>query len=118
MDELWVRVGLVALMLVVAISVAVWLRREKQSPIRDISSGDLMPGVYLFTSESCPTCALARAQLSQALEDATYIEVRWEDHPGKFVELGVDAVPAILIVKVPGIGKLYPGQPERVLAEL
>ncbi len=118
MDDLWVRVGLVALMLVVAISAAVWLRRGKQNPIRDISSADLIPGVYLFTSESCPTCALARAQLSQALEDATYMEVRWEDQPEKFVELGVDAVPAILIVKVPGIGRLYPGQPERALAEL
>lgn len=118
MDELWVRVGLVALMLAVAVSAALWLRRGKQNPIRDISSGDLAPGVYLFTSESCPTCAEARAHLSQALGEAAYTELRWEDQPGKFVEIGVDAVPAILIVKVPGIGRLYPGQPERALAEL
>ena len=118
MDDLWVRIGLVAGMLLVAIAAALWLRKGMRNPIRDVTTNELAPGVYLFTSESCPTCSQARDELDRASGSASYTEVRWEDRPGVFVDVGVDAVPAVLVVSAPGRGRLYPGQPRRVLAEL
>ena len=118
MDEVWARVGVVSVALALAVLAAFWQRRRRRSPIRDVPSGDLSPGVYFFSSETCSTCARARDQLDRALGQTAYTEVRWEERPGRFSELGVDAVPAVLIVKIPGKGRLFPGQPDQALAEL
>jgi hypothetical protein len=47
-----------------------------------------------------------------------YTELRWEEEPSKFGEVGVDAVPAVLLVRDSGRARLFPGQPERALSEL
>jgi len=117
MDEVWARVGVVAAALAVAAVIALWQKTRVRGPIRQVASGDLEPGVYLFSSESCPTCAQARDDLDRALGDA-YFEVRWEEQPEAFSHLGVDAVPAVLIVKTSGQGRLFPGRPDKALAEL
>jgi MYXO-CTERM domain-containing protein len=118
MDDVWARVGLVSVALGLAVLAAFWQRRRRRSPIREVPSGDLSPGVYFFSSETCSTCARARDQLDRVLGQAAYTEVRWEDRPGPFNEFGVDAVPAVLIVRTPGKGRLFPGQPDQALAEL
>lgn len=117
MDDVWVRVGIVAAALAAAAVIALWQRARVRRPVRQVVSGDLEPGVYLFSSESCPTCGLARDDLDRALGQA-YVEVRWEEQPETFSHLGVDAVPAVLIVKTPGLGRLFPGRPDKALAEL
>lgn len=118
MDEIWARVGLVAAALAVAGSIAVWQRGWGRARMRDVSVVTLEPGTYYFSSASCPTCAVAREKLDQTLGDRGYVEFSWEEDPGVFAEVGVDAVPAVLIVNRAGRGRLYPGQPERALAEL
>lgn len=72
--------------------------------------------MYLFTSTACPTCITAREKLAGKVD--VFEEVVWEEQPGVFSELGVDAVPAVLVVGDGGAGRLFPGQPDRVLREL
>lgn len=50
-----------------------------------------------------------------ALGETGFTEYVWEDDPGVFSELGIDAVPAVLVVGEDGRGRLYPGQPDRAL---
>ena len=119
MDEFWLRVGLVAAAFLLVGTIAIWQRaRGRRMPIRNVSSADLGPGIYFFSSATCPTCARARDKLDQTLGEEAYIELRWEEEPGPFAEVGVDAVPAVLIVGASGEGRLFPGQPERALSEL
>jgi hypothetical protein len=41
--------------------------------------------------------------------------VTWEREPEQFEALGIEAVPAVLVVDESGNGRLYPGQPPRTL---
>jgi hypothetical protein len=47
-----------------------------------------------------------------------YAEIAWEAEPGPFENLPIDTVPAVMIVDDRGRGRLYTGQPDKVLAEL
>ena len=118
MDEIWVRVGVVAAALLVAGSIAIWRRTRGRSPIREVSSAGLGPGIYFFSSATCPTCKQARDELDRVLGEGAYVELRWEEQRAPFAEIGVDAVPAVLIVTASGNGRLFPGQPDRALSEL
>jgi hypothetical protein len=116
MDEVWLRVVLVSTAFLTATGIAKYRRRRR--PVRTIRSLDLAGGVYLFTSEGCETCATARAKLSASLGDREFAEVIWEQEPVQFEALGIDAVPAVLVVDESGHGRLYPGQPHRALRTL
>lgn len=118
MDEVWLRIGLILGALAVAASIALIQRRRARSPVRSVEARGFDPGVYFFSSSACPTCSQARKKLNAALGDKGYIELVWEEEPGVFDDLGVDAVPAVVVVREDGRGKLYPGQPERVLSLL
>lgn len=118
MDELWLRVGLVAAATAVTALAAYVLSTRSGRRPRTIRTGALAPGVYLLTSATCPDCAPARDKLGEALGEDGYVEVTWEDRPDVLQELGVDAVPATLIVDEEGRGVLYPGQPDQALARL
>lgn len=115
MDELWARAALVAAALAVAGLVVVLRRRRGPRPVRDLGTVELGEGVYLFSSASCPTCIQARSTLDTRLGDGGYTELSWEQEAPIFADLGVDAVPAVVIVDVRGRARLYPGQPERAL---
>lgn len=117
MDEIWVRVGLVAAALLLAGLIALGQRRRR-NPIRDVFPVSLEPGVYFFSAATCPTCSRARERLDQELGEGAYVEFAWEDYPGIFAELEVDAVPAVVIVSAPGRARLFPGAPDRALGEL
>lgn len=118
MDELWLRVVLVGTALVVTAAVSYLLARRSGTKPRRVNTGSMEPGVYLFTSATCADCAPAREKLRKALGDHGFHEVSWEDQPRVLQDLGVDAVPATLIVGEGGWGTLYPGRPDRAIAGL
>lgn len=115
MDETWARVVLVSGALLVAGALAVWQRRRATSkPERSIDAAGFDPGVYFFSSSACASCARARQKLEARLGDG-FVEYNWEQAPGTFADLDVDAVPAVLIVDESGSATLFPGQPDRAL---
>jgi hypothetical protein len=118
MGDVWLRTLLIVAALALAGIGVAWQRRRARRPVAEVSSAGLAAGVYLFTSTSCVTCDRARATISARLGDSGYTEMRWEQEPDLFGEIGVDAVPAVLVVTPAGSGRLYPGQPERALRSL
>ena len=115
MNEVWIRLFLVAGALVAALAVVALLRTRVRERPETIASVGLSPGVYLFTSAACLDCAPARQSLLDALGAGGFTEISWESGPETFDELGVTAVPATLIVRGDRDAKLYPGQPTAVL---
>jgi hypothetical protein len=115
MDEVWLRVVLVSAVFLIAGGIA--LARRRHRPVRTIRSLDLAPGVYLFTSDGCDTCATARAKLADSLGEG-FEEFVWEREPEHFGALAVEEVPSVLVVDETGHGRLYPGQPQRALRTL
>lgn len=93
--------------------VAVRRKMTSSSP-RPLPATDLDTGVYLFTSADCNECALARAKLEDRLGEGGYAEIAWEERPELFADLGVDAVPATMVVAADGSALLWPGQPDSI----
>lgn len=116
MDEIWLRVVLVAVMFAIAVGIAM-ARRGQRLAVRSIASPDLSAGLYLFSSEGCATCDSARAVIVESRGD-DFIELVWERQPELFEKLAIDAVPSVLIVDGSGAGRLFPGKPERALRSL
>lgn len=116
MDELAVRLAIVT---VAAVGAFVLVRTVggRDTRPRSVETGDLDPGVYLFTSSACGDCDTARLSLQAALDKRGFDEIRWEDDPETFERLGVGAVPATLVVR-PGSSLLYPGSPEAAIRSL
>jgi hypothetical protein len=116
MSDVWVRLILVAGALVVVLVVTLLLRgRSGVRPI-PIEAAGLGPGVYLFSSSACLDCAPARRAIEQALGATGFVEIRWEEAPGVFHDLGIGAVPATVVVWVDGSAMLFPGMPEEALS--
>lgn len=118
MDEIWLRVALIGGALAVAASVTMFLRWRATGSPSEVEDVGLDVGVYLFTSSACPDCASVRRTLTEELGGEGFEEVRWEEDPGLFHRLGIDAVPATLVVNRDGSGMLWPGRPEDALASL
>lgn len=117
MDEVLIRLAIVVGSLVV-VGAAVALARWRSKAPRRLSETGLEPGVYLFTSETCPDCAPARETLLSALGSDGFTELRWEDQSEVFKRLGIREVPATLAVETSGDGRLWPGQPDRMLVRV
>jgi len=115
MDDIWGRIVLIAVVVAVALGVAVIQRRRSLNPVRAVDAGDLGPGVYFFSSTGCATCDRARAKLEEALGSSGYTEISWEQEPEPFEKIGVEAVPAVMLVDERGRGRLYTGQPDEVI---
>ena len=115
MSDVGLRLILIAgALAVAAIAVAVLKSRMTGRP-RLLEASGLEPGVYLFTSADCPGCASARRKLVDGLGESGFVELSWEQEPGVFRRLGVDAVPATAVVARDGSATLWPGQPEDAL---
>lgn len=118
MSEPWARVAVVAGALALAGMIVVWRRIRSRRAARDVPTGSLEPGIYLFTSSSCPTCESARDRLRRQVGEEGFEELSWESHPDIFIDSGVDAVPALVVVRSSGLARLYPGASERAVALL
>lgn len=118
MDEVWLRVGLVAGALIVAAVATLALRSRTSGKPRTLRGTGLRPGVYLFTSAACPGCGAARRALQDTTGEDGFVELSWEQEPGTFDRLGVDAVPATMLVRADGSATLWPGRPDDALGGL
>lgn len=114
MDELWTRIALIAAALLVAAIVVAVRRRAVYTAPRRLAVTRLPPGVYLFTSADCGDCRTARAKLDDRLGEEGYREIAWETSAEVFTGLGVEVVPATMVVAADGSGRLWRGQPDRV----
>ncbi|HEX9847613.1 MAG TPA: hypothetical protein VGB33_04265 [Acidimicrobiia bacterium] len=117
MDEVWVRAGLVIGGLLVAGIAALIMRRDPIGRGRRTKVTGLATGVYFFSAESCATCGTARMKLDERIGTDGYTEFVWEREPDLFDEVGIDAVPATLIVSG-RLGRIYPGQPDGAFESL
>jgi hypothetical protein len=117
MSEVWLRVGIVAGGTVVALGIVLVLRRRLTHPMAT-ETGGLSPGVYLFSSSTCVDCVPARARLLDALGASEFVEIRWEDEPALFADLGIDAVPCTVIISEGGTSTRFPGMPDQALEQL
>jgi hypothetical protein len=119
MTEVEIRLAWVIGAVLVGVVITVLLRqRSPRHRPRAIFQTGLSAGVYLFTSASCPDCEAARNALLTTLGPGGYSEMTWDADPEIFLELGVDAVPATLIVSPSDGSMLYPGRPDRALEVL
>jgi hypothetical protein len=116
MNDVGLRLAIVVGVVVLSLIIVVVLRRR---PVVSASSrGGLDPGVYFFTSTSCSDCAVARTRLGEVLGSSAFIEISWEDDPGLFTRLGIDAVPCTMVVGDDGSASVHPGMPDQVLRGL
>jgi hypothetical protein len=118
MSDLFARFGLIAGALLIAWLVTVALRRRSSGSPRKLAATGLDAGAYLFTSTACADCGPTRRQLDESLGKGGYTEVSWEEEPGLFHQLGINAVPATLIVDAGGSATLYPGRADKALVVL
>jgi hypothetical protein len=114
MSELWLRIGLIAAAVAIAM-VAALVTRRARSPRPALLEADLGPGIYLFSSSDCLDCRSARSVIEQALGPRGFVEIRWEEDPGIFDRLGISAVPTTLVVSAAGSATLYPGMPDAAI---
>ena len=117
MNEVWLRLAIVIGAVVVSLLIGAMLRRRPSvSDSRDGAA--LAPGVYLFTSSTCADCVGARERLEDMLGSGGYMEIGWEDDPGLFTHLAIDAVPCTVVVGDDGSASLHPGMPDGALRDL
>ena len=114
MAEVWLRAGLVVGVVLAAAAVTWSLRRRAAIPVRRIDVSGLEAGVYFFSASTCDTCEAARQALREIAAPAGFTEFAWEQTPEKFAELGVEAVPATLVVPTEGEATLHTGMPRRL----
>lgn len=115
MNELWIRVVVVAAAVAAAVAVGFRQRRRSRGEVREMAATGLAPGLYLFSSHACPTCTSARSRLEAGVGADGFTELVWEDDATVFQRLDVVAVPGVLRVHDDGRGTFYPGQPRAVL---
>lgn len=115
MSEEWLRLGLVAGTVAIALAAILAVRaRERRRPM-DAGPTDLGPGLYLFSSGACLDCRPARRIIEESLGPGGFTEIRWEDSPETFRDLGIEAVPATVVVSGSGLATVYPGMPHFAL---
>lgn len=117
MDEVWIRLILIAGALGAALLITMVLRSRSSGSSRHLETTGLAEGVYLFTSSACLDCLSAREALAKSIGDQ-FVEIEWNRNPALFDQLGVSAVPATLLVDPDGSGRVFPGQPGRALSRL
>lgn len=116
MDESLARVGLLLAAFAIAGGIVFVQRRRLRAPQRSVEAPHLEPGLYLFSSATCSTCQSAREKLVAELGVAGFEEFVWERNPEIFNDLEVEAVPAVLVMREGGRGRVYSGQVEKALA--
>lgn len=106
---------MVVAVLAIAGGLALLLRRSRRPAKRRLDDVDLGAGVYFFSSSTCDTCHAARESLYRMVVPGSLTEYMWEESPDMFEMLGVDVVPATLVVTDHRSAVLYPGVPKTLL---
>lgn len=106
----------VGAVLVIALAVALIRRNPVRRTVE--SSGDLTPGVYLFTSGTCADCLPARERLAEMLGTDGFREIEWEQDPDSFAHAGIEVVPSMLVVGADGSATSFPGVPDEAVERL
>ena len=108
MDEPLARLGLIVTVGLVAVGVGLLLsRRPRPRPPR---VDGMAPGVVLFASRGCDSCASAESAVRAAVGD-DYRLVVWESDPDTFEHAGVSAVPLVAVVGDHGLEWWAEGSP-------
>jgi hypothetical protein len=109
MDEVWMRLAVVAMAAAVIGAAALFARRQPRAAGSRMSGTSLPEGVHLFTSETCSACVPARKAVESAFGPGGYREIRWGEKAGGFA--GVEKVPTVIIVKGDGSAVRWVGVP-------
>lgn len=115
MDDLALRLGLVGGAVAAALVIAWYLHRRDRGSGRPVVDARLPPGFHYFSSRTCDTCRSARSTLDRLLGAGGYTEHEWERDPEVFQRIGVDEVPAMVVVGEDGSARLYSGRLESAL---
>lgn len=107
--EVWLRIGLVASVLVMAVLVAGIARRGAVIARRPGVAGNLPVGLTLFSSVTCNSCSVVRSRLERS--GAEFFEVVYEDRADLFETHGVSDVPTLVGVAVDGRAWMASGVP-------
>lgn len=118
MSDLTLRILLASGALLVAAVITAFLRLRTSAPVRALSPGPLSSGIYLFSSSACLDCSAARNALVRRLGEAGFREMKWEDEPEIFHELGIVAVPSTMVVPESGSAQLWSGTPDEMFSSL
>jgi hypothetical protein len=108
------RAAIVLVLVVIVVAVVRSIARWKKPPHPPIGLDGLgdRPGVVVFTSTDCDTCARAMQVVGDA--GPAVREVTWELEPRLFAEYRVEAVPLIAVLDDEGRSVLFQtGIPER-----
>lgn len=100
MDEVAVRLVVVAGIAGAASVAAMLARRGRAWRRRVFEPSDLRPGVHLFSSEGCSSCARARASIEEA--GLSFFEHTYEQEAELLDENGITRVPTVAWVPVDG----------------
>lgn len=104
-------VVLLGVILVVALVAWIGSRRHLARPEEAIRT-DLAPGVHLFSSSTCGSCAQVRGVLTDVV-GAGFAEIRFEDDPPGFGRFAIARVPTVIVVRESGQATVFEGIPRR-----
>lgn len=119
MNDILLRAAVVVAAAATGVAVARLARRRAARRPRPVRMPGLGPGLVLFTSETCDSCAPARAVIQGRFGARGYREVVWERQPGLFDRYAVGKVPTLVWLEADGNGVAWEGIPDdRLVARL
>ena len=93
MEELTIRLLVAAGIFAVAAGWALLLRQGRAVRRRPFRPTDLLPGLHLFSSVACPSCARARSVLEES--GHRFVEHTYESGDGLLQANEIDRVPTV-----------------------
>ncbi len=89
-----------------------WLARRQRVRVSAGRRPDLEPGIHLFSSDTCGSCAPVRDRMRDVFGDEVR-EIRFEDDPPLFGTFGIAQVPTIIFVDADHQAIAWEGIPTR-----
>jgi hypothetical protein len=118
MDEVWARAALVAGRSQ-WLGSWFWFNVSGRDPLRGRSERPVStPGSTYSPPPAAPPVLRRGRPFRPSLGEDRFHEFAWEEGSETFDRLGIDAVPAVLVVEPGGSGTIFPGQPDRALRRI